>query len=836
MADRARLGERAAVASSSRRHGQPAASRTRTRARARILALATRHEHWSAAAIFALVVLAFLWPVLVAGHPFLPAADLYRFAPWASSAPAGAAGNYNVALLDVPLSYYPWDLLARHYLHAGIFPAWNPYAFGGTPFLANPEVAWLSPFSVPLWILPLPYALGLVAALKLWVGAFGTYLLVRELRLAFWPAVVAGLSFAFCTFNVVWLSHGVQVTVAVMLPWAIWLVERIVRRGRALDGLALVAVVALVMTGGHPGTQLHVCTAVVLYALMRATFAKDLERSARVRRLGLVGAALLLGTLLAAPTLLPAQQAALDTAGAAARRNGSASTDFLGSHLSFAALRAALFPEWWGRASETFAPGNGSYSERALFAGTIPLMLAAVALVSRGGWRVKGPLAVLGALGLAIGLRAPVIRDAVVNAPLFDVVQDQRILLWFLFAIAVLSAFGLQAVLNGAPGRRRAWGALAAALAAAALAVATIPTIADGALGQALQYFLHRSDQVVEEGVQPLASVGWLLVPAVAFALVLVLATWRPQRRALLGAAVGLLVALELLHAAQGFLSMGPASSMLPPRTAAVAFLQQHRAEGRMAGVNLALASDWSSTYGLRDVRGYDAPQPSLRFDALWRTINPNQSAHSEYVFGALSPESLRVLSLLGARYVLADPGTEAGGLGLQPAYRGSDATIFENPHAAGRALVAGQVHVAGSLQEEIEAATEAAFDPQRDVVVRRDELPAAFDAGQAGRGHAQVVGDQNARVTLRARLDHPGVVLLDDAWAPGWSVRVDGKPAQALQADVVLRGVVVPAGEHEVVWSYRVPGLRLGVALALLALLATLAWAGALIVRRRRS
>jgi uncharacterized membrane protein YfhO len=46
----------------------------------------------------------------------------------------------------------------------------------------------------------------------------------------------------------------------------------------------------------------------------------------------------------------------------------------------------------------------------------------------------------------------------------------------------------------------------------------------------------------------------------------------------------------------------------------------------------------------------------------------------------------------------------------------------------------------------------------------------------------------------------------LDDAWAPGWSVTVDGRPARALQADVVMRGVVVPAGEHEIVWRYRVP------------------------------
>jgi uncharacterized membrane protein YfhO len=77
---------------------------------------------------------------------------------------------------------------------------------------------------------------------------------------------------------------------------------------------------------------------------------------------------------------------------------------------------------------------------------------------------------------------------------------------------------------------------------------------------------------------------------------------------------------------------------------------------------------------------------------------------------------------------------------------------------------------------------------------------------------------------------------VLDDAWASGWSVTVDGRPARELQADVVMRGVVVPAGEHEIVWSYRVPGLRAGLLLSALGLLELAAWSGALLARRRRA
>jgi hypothetical protein len=819
------LGERAAVASTLRRDRADAP-------RPRVLALAAAHQHWTAAVAFALLALAYLWPALVQGQPLLPASSLYQVAPWSSFLPADLADYFNPSLTDVPTSYYPWWTLARQLLHAGVFPAWNPYAFGGTPLFANPEVAWLSPFTLPLWILPLNWALGFVAAVKLWLAGFGAYLLTRELRLGFWPALIAGLSFALCTFNVVWLSYGVHVSVAVMLPWALWLAERVVHRGRPADALALVLVVTVVSTGGHPGTHLHVLTAVVLYALLRIALVGGLERRDRLRRLSLVGAALGLGTLLAAVVLLPAQQAAIDTAGAAARRNGSA--DFPGSRLSLSALRAALFPDWWGRPSEETLPGPGNYSERALFAGTIPLVLATAALVAREDWRRKAPFAALGALALAIGLRAPLIRDVVVNAPLFDRVQNQRILLWFLLAVAVLSAFGLQAVLDGSAGRRRTWGALAVALGCGAVAVATVGA-APGALGRAVHYVLHRSGELAD-GVLPLASVGWFLLFGTAFAALLLAAARVPRHRSAIGAAVMLLVALEMLHFAHGFQTMGPSARAIPPRTPAIAFLQQHRDEGRIAGAGYALANDWSSLYGLRDARGYDAPQPSLRFHRLWATMNPQQTTHHSYAFTGLGPEAVRVLSMLGTRYVLLDPGTPGASSSLPVVYRGSDATIVANEGALPRALVARAVHVAGGLEEEIGTVTEAAFDPQRDVVVRRDELPVSFDAARRSRGSVLVTDEQNARVTLRARLTRPSVVLLGDTWAPGWGVRVDGRPAQALQADVVLRGVAVPAGEHEIVWSYRVPGLRAGTVLSLLALLTTLVWAGALVVRARRA
>lgn len=825
MASRTRSGERAAVVPAPGWRTRLAGVRTTRLARA-----LTVHEHRTAAGLFALLVLAYLWPVLVGGKVLLPTALMYQFAPWAGSTPPDVLAYANGALGDVPISYYPWQVLARDLLHAGTLPAWNPYALAGTPFFANPEVAWLSPFSLPLWVLPLHWALGFAAALKLWMAGFGAYLLARELRLGFWPGIVPGVGFALCAFNVVWLSHGVQVSVAVLLPWLLWLVERLVRRGRPGDGLALAGIVAFVLTGGHPGTQLHVLTGAVVYGLARAALSGDVAVRERARRLGLIGAGLLVGGMLTAVVLLPAQQAALDTAGAAARRAGSA--EFLGSRMGADALRAALFPDWWGRPSEQVYAGPAYYNERAFYAGAAAIVLAGIGLLAGGAWRRKAPFALLGALGAALAVRVPGLHEGVTSLPLFDAVQNQRILLWFALAVSVLAAFGLQAVLD-APRPWRAW--LAVALAAVPVLIALASIAPSGAtLSHALEQLVDRRATTAPEALA-LASVLRFAPVVAALAAILLLVRLRPRVAWLVGPLVVLLVCADMLQFVHGYQPMGPADRVVPPRTPAIAYLQRHAGEGRMTGIAETLAADFSNVYGLRDVAGNDPPQPSMRFYRLWKAVEPAQTPGAALRISTLAPATVRVLGLLGARHLIAPPGTLEDLPVVDPVYRGGDATIFRNREAAPRAFVAARVHVAGNEDGERAAVLDSRFDPRRHAVVRRDELGSIAALRAAPGGTVAVVDEDNASVTLRASLPHPGVVVLDDGWAPGWRVEVDGRPATALQANVVLRGVLVPAGTHTVVWRYRVPGLRSGAALSLVGLLAAGGWGAWLVWCRAR-
>ena len=73
----------------------------------------------------------------------------------------------------------------------------------GTPTSSPAVRSWPTPsrrcsvrYNLPAYVLPFWTALGWIAVLKLWVAAFGMFLLARALGMRFGGALLAGLVFA----------------------------------------------------------------------------------------------------------------------------------------------------------------------------------------------------------------------------------------------------------------------------------------------------------------------------------------------------------------------------------------------------------------------------------------------------------------------------------------------------------------------------------------------------------------------------------------------------------------------------------------------------------------
>ncbi|MDQ1257103.1 MAG: hypothetical protein QG656_1705, partial [Candidatus Hydrogenedentes bacterium] len=97
-------------------------------------------------------------------------------------------------------------------------------------------------------------------------------------------------------------------------------------------------------------------------------------------------------------------------------------------------------------------------------------------------------------------------------------------------------------------------------------------------------------------------------------------------------------------------------------------------------------------------------------------------------------------------------------------------------------------------------------------------ELPPLLEGGVAPRtvpvkpARAEIADNGSFdRVEVHVELTPPGILVLADAWYPGWKALVDGNPAPVFPVDGMFRGVEVGEGEHRVEFYYDPDSFKIG-------------------------
>ena len=817
----------------------------------------------SAAAIYAVVSVAFVGQGLLPGRTLSPSDMLWSTAPWTAEAPPEVRwGGANFELADSVTVFHPFFQYTRDALPD--IPLWNPHVMGGRPFMANAQSAIFSPFTWPAYVLPFWTSLAVIAILKLFTGAFGTFLLGRALGMRFGGSLLAGLVFAFGTFFVVWLAWPLT-NVFPLLPWLLLVSELLVRRPGALVGAGLAALVGLTLLGGHPETSFHVLVAVTVFFAFRVLVRWSRggrERALLVRPAVAYIVAMAGGAAMAAVMLVPLFEFFLNSGDYERRLEsepGHALAKYLGAMFLF---------DYWGRPTQTSLVPD-LVSNRGFYAGGITLMLAAAALLLRPTV-MRVAFAIFGAIVLAVVLGAEPIFSIVTALPGFRTAHNGRMVILFLFVLAMLAGWGLDELTRGEQPRPRR----AATLAAGALIfcgpvvwLIASGNIAPDRFGAALEVAWGFADPPApappgpgDDGVlravaEPVpestveivrlsALLQWLPLAGAGLA-ILVLRLGVPASRARLAlpvaAAVALAVVLlvtDLFRANMGFNPAIPVDHAEQPRTGALRYLQS-RSPNRFAGLNRPgigqpLQPDLAMRYDLYDARGYDYPVEQ-RYDAFWRaTAAPAGDLVPPTGRAEPTVRSLRALSLLSVTDVIQDPSDPPSRLpGLRVAYSGPDARIYRNVRAVPRAfLVGGQRPVDG--EDAALAATIApGFDARR-VAITEEPVPGLPRRAAAPTGTARVTRYDREDVTVAVSARARSLLVLTDVHYPGWKATVDGRPAEIERVDYLLRGLVVPRGTHRVEFRYEPASWRIGWIVSVLAVLTVLAVALAAAARRR--
>ena len=84
-------------------------------------------------------------------------------------------------------------------------------------------------------------------------------------------------------------------------------------------------------------------------------------------------------------------------------------------------------------------------------------------------------------------------------------------------------------------------------------------------------------------------------------------------------------------------------------------------------------------------------------------------------------------------------------------------------------------------------------------------------DDGRPPSGRTTITSRAANATTVAVETARPSILVLSGVSFPGWRVRVDGKAAELLRVDYLLRGVAVPQGHHNVEVYYSETSFRFG-------------------------
>jgi hypothetical protein len=724
----------------------------------------------------------------------------------------------------VPLGQYIGQRLRE-----GKLPQWFPYEALGEPFIGQLNESTFHPASWLYAVLPVAAALRWQLLLGYLVAAFGQLLLGRRLGFSLAASALAAVAFAFSGYAISMSNLAPYLWGMASLPWLGLFVTEVLTRDRPGPWIAALALCwATVVLAGDSHSSFFGGVVVLFVGAV----------TGRLRRLPLCVLAALLAIGISAAELWPAY--AIVKAGPRTTWFDPTMARIMGSVWSLHPYRLPelVFAGWMPRPT-LFLISNGKYNEGgvwalSIFVGVLTTALAGAGIASRERrGALAGALALFG-LWLALGHQGglePLLRRLL---PFLHVLRfPEKHLALFSFGISLAAAAGLDHFRA-----RPRWtmpallGVLAACSAAAAwllpedVALRTWPQLAQVPVHIASLHAAWRQALFAAAALQAV------------LAGILILSQRRPAALALVPVAVF----LELWSAGSAAVATAPPSVLSDtPRFCAAA----REAGAGPAGLRVVNASS-------RD-RSITQMNEPVEWAATTRNLmEPDSSAMCGIgivsMWGVLSNEARLVRRVVGRTHLDLNPALRLYGFGLVIRSHPQDPptpdeTVVDTLEISGETIVLGKrpaaprAYTATPRWIPNEAAALQELRQPGKPLTASPVLVGAGPAfsGEGATGTVRIESYQPERVILDARMDRPGVVILNDLDARGWTATLDGAPTPIYLANALVRGVLVDAGVHRIEMSYALPGLREGLVLSCAALLVCLAL-GALALLPRRT
>jgi hypothetical protein len=773
----------------------------------RELNLPNRFRKWSgliALLIFALSAALLLHKSLLPQFTLVPLEIIQDIKPWDHLA---LGPRHNRLIIDPFFIFYPNRALQTGSIQSGHLPLWNPYLFTGTPVIADPNFqSFYLPNLLIATLLPAYHALPWLAWFHLTLTGFFMYLFLRRQRLFWIAAVLGGGIWLLNGYLMVWLENPQRLSTAAWMPGIFWAFEIAVEDKKpawaALAGIFL----GLAILGGQVQFVFIFGLVLFLYSLIKSFFRARDKQKQPTQPLAYLLFISLIGLSIGSVVVLPAAEFS-----SFSQRTLSDAATILDSRWPATQFITLIAPDFYGNpATEVRYWGAINYAEVTVYFGVVALLLALSAVFVARDKRFLLTSLILMAFVLSIALGTPAAR-ALTMAPGFQYLALRRTIILIPFLGSWLAAAGLDGWLQADISWRRTFSAVGLSL--MLMAVTIIATT--NFLGQD---FLDNRATAVKE--------LWHATILLALAIILLLTM---RRRPFIAGSLLFLLALgEVLQWGYDF---NPIASIdyLYPENAVTQYLSEEPEPFRVLPLQAGktvFGPNILSIFGVEDITGYSslikrdyAALLSAMDDDIeigWMRGNENILVMSHF-----HP----LVGMLNVKYILA-----AEELLDQPELRLLEQLdgvwVYENMTAGDRAFLVHEV-IEVPPESVLPTLLTGDFDWRQRALIT-EALPAEqqaqlMDAAPQTSGDVEITRYEAEDITITVDTPEPAFLVLADAYYPGWLALLDGQSVPIYETNDVLRGVYVPAGDHQIQFQFRPRTLQIGIVLALAGLLLAL-------------
>ncbi len=705
---------------------------------------------------------------------------------------------------------YPWRKIAIDQLKQGQIPYWNPYAFSGTPLLANLQSAPFYPLNFIYWLLPFNTSWVIQVLLQPILALFFTYLFVRSLKLSHLASFFAGITFAFSGYLTVWLELNTVGHAALWLPLILFSLNYS-RQNSYYYWLTVLGITSSIFAG-HLQTTFYILIITCLYFFTLNLNFKSKKQPKLAKHTLYFLFTLILTLLITSIQTFPAFELLK-----LSPRYGSDPQIFNQFLLPPKHLITFLIPNYFGNPATNNFWGS-DYGEFMAYFGIIAFVLTLTSLFSKSKSKIEifFTLTLIGSLIFII--KNPIAQiPLLLKLPILSSSAASRALFITQFSAAILAAFGIEKAIQKIPSTHKA-----------AIVTLTLFTLI---ITSSLFQWQTATDPLIK--TQYKVALRNTVIPFASFlalfTIILANRLFPKQKKFLVNSFKASLIIIPIFGSsifANKYLPFSHPDFIFPPNPIFTELANRGDYQRFFGDYTSSVSSNIWIPSQIYSSEGYDSLYSNRYGQLIQAAKNNNQllpkasRSDANLERDQDTPNRQRLQDVLGVSYILdkedfpksdwePDP-FKFSEKRYQLIWQQGKYKIYQNLNALPRVTLIPTFFKAESDQQILDTLFDPNWQPHKSVIIEEKpqtpnltpSTPITMEETPAT-GSAQIVTYTPSFVQITTQTDLPQFLFLSDGYYPNWSAYIDDQPTKIYRANFAFRAVIVPTGTHIITFKY---------------------------------